>query len=60
MECPCKGCTTRWVTDTSRCHAHCDRYKEWSELTKRQKDLDAMHRASTESIGKVLFGHGRR
>ena len=23
---PCNGCTERWVTDTTRCHATCERY----------------------------------
>lgn len=60
MKCPCKGCTRRWVSETSRCHSSCKEYKEWAEFTKQQKELLAERKAGFESIGKVLYGHRRK
>ena len=60
MICPCKGCTKRWVNDTTRCHSSCEEYKEWSELNNQQNELLAKRKARTESIGIVLYGHRRK
>ena len=60
MTCPCKGCTKRWISETSRCHSSCKEYKEWSDFNKQQKDLLAKRKANFDSVGDVLFGHRRK
>lgn len=37
MNAPCKGCKDRYVTETTRCHSTCERYKEWLELSSKAK-----------------------
>lgn len=58
--CPCKDCTKRWVSSTSRCHASCKEYKEWSEFCKEQNSLIARQQMRTDSIGRVLYSHRRK
>lgn len=41
----CKGCTERYVTEHSNCHATCEKYLKWQEerkasLEKKHKQLD--------------------
>ncbi len=38
----CKGCTERYVTEHSNCHATCERYLKWQEERKAQ--LEAKYR----------------
>ena len=38
----CKGCTERYVTEHSNCHATCERYLKWRE--ERQAQLEAKYR----------------
>ena len=47
MNCPCKECKDRFVTEHYSCHAICNQYKEWSKKQKietmqltRKKSLD--------------------
>lgn len=60
MTCPCKGCTKRWVSGTSRCHSSCKEYKDWSDFNKQQKELLSNHKESLDSVESVLFGHRRK
>ena len=38
----CKGCTDRYVTEHSNCHATCEKYLKWQE--ERQKVLIEKHK----------------
>ena len=38
----CKGCTERYVTEHSNCHATCEKYLKWQE--ERQKVLIEKHK----------------
>lgn len=60
MTCPCKDCTKRWISGTSRCHSSCKEYKDWSNFNKQQNELLAKHKANKQSIGDVLYGHRNR
>ena len=60
MTCACKGCTKRWISETSRCHSSCKEYKDCSYFNKQQKELLAKRKASFDSVGKVLFGNRRK
>lgn len=60
MKCPCRGCTERWVSKTSRCHASCKKYKDWVEYVREQNGIIVKQQSKAESIGKVLYGHRRK
>lgn len=60
MTCPCKDCTKRWVSGTSRCHSSCKEYLDWSKVTQQHKELLAKRKADFDSTGDVLFGHRRK
>lgn len=60
MTCPCKDCTKRWVSSTSRCHATCQEYKDWCELNRAQSEDIRKKKARFESAGVVLFSHKRK
>lgn len=60
MNCPCKGCTKRWVSETSRCHASCTEYKEWAEFTKEKNADIAKRRAAIDSVSGVLIKYRRQ
>lgn len=36
---PCYGCSERWVTDSTTCHAHCERFiaDEASQKAKKEQ-----------------------
>ena len=38
----CKGCTDRYVTEHSNCHATCEKYLKWQE--ERQRILIEKHK----------------
>ena len=38
----CKGCTERYVTEHSNCHATCEKYLKWQE--ERQRVLIEKHK----------------
>lgn len=58
MKCPCKGCTDRWVSETSRCHAFCDKYKEWQRMVRAVNHIRSQHAITDDLVGGVLFGKG--
>lgn len=60
MTCPCKGCTKRWVSETSRCHSSCVEYKDWYKLNRHKKETFAKSKAGFDSAGNVLFDHRRK
>lgn len=60
MNCPCKGCTKRWVSETSRCHQTCTEYKEWAGYMKKRNLELSKQKDRTDSISSVLFGHRRK
>lgn len=60
MICPCKGCTKRWVSDTSRCHASCTEYKQWHKFVRDLNTKAAKTKAEEDFVSSVLFGHRRK
>lgn len=39
---PCYKCQDRWVSETSRCHMECKKYKEW------RKEMDCENKIAAE------------
>lgn len=60
MNCPCKGCTKRWVSETSRCHSSCNEYKEWFRINRQQKRAYAKNKDGFIAAGNVLFAHYKK
>ena len=53
MIAPCKDCTDRFVTETSRCHDTCTKYKEFLEYTNAIKmERQRINNTSTISSAK--------
>ena len=36
---PCKDCKDRWVNETNTCHSVCEKYKDWKNYEKSQKEF---------------------
>lgn len=61
MNCPCKECKDRFVTEHYSCHAICNQYKEWSKnqrietmnlIRKKSLDNDSYSIADAKAIRK--------
>lgn len=37
VKAPCKDCKERWVNDKTSCHVTCERYKEWKNITFKER-----------------------
>lgn len=60
MKCPCKDCKDRWVSSTSRCHAECDRYKEWHQKMQDKNRAHTKHKMDEDAIASIRFGKGKK
>ena len=47
----CKGCTERYVTEHSNCHATCERYLKWKE----ERDASLAHRYAELELDGALI-----
>lgn len=50
MTSPCYGCEERHP----RCHADCERYREWAESRQKAHEVDTYTAAHVEKIRKYL------
>lgn len=50
MECPCKGCTERWVEGIKTCHATCERYAKWKKWRDDIRHKEYLDRVSYQSV----------
>ena len=56
----CHGCTERWVTTTSRCHATCKRYlDECAELEKKNHARQKTLQEERDADGVLWTGRER-
>lgn len=56
IDCPCKGCTDRWIdTETlTRCHSSCSKYAEYK---KRTGDINSQLKEERNYKGYLAESH---
>lgn len=55
MICPCKDCTTRWVSNTTRCHSSCKRYQDWHDEVVAKNEYIRQKKKENQAIGKIIY-----
>lgn len=55
MNCPCKDCTDRWVSESSNCHVSCKRYIEWAAYIKEYNRKESEQRRNAKAFDEIYI-----
>ena len=54
---PCNGCLDRWVSESDRCHVHCERFARWQAEVAAD---NAARKAERKEQADVKMAHRRK